>query len=149
MVGLSMTKLRVTIRTDMRLVAGFGGVLNLIRAFTFAIAVVPFGARSITFLRFFSSHIFLLESFSLWDGFNSLHHACWIHLSGDTWPGEVTMIEITEYSPVVVTCPVPGVSGEILVGGEHGGQLHEMEEVLQPANELSVGHRCDLTLARG
>lgn len=57
------------------------------------------------------------------------------------------MVQVTEDPGVVVPSSVPGEGRVVGVGGEHGSEFKEVEEMLQPTIELVVGHLCDMPLS--
>ena len=42
---------------------------------------------------------------------------------------------------------MPGIGGVVGIGGEHGCELKEVQEVLQPPIHLSFGHLCNVSLS--
>ena len=58
------------------------------------------------------------------------------------------MVQITEHSCVVVTSSLPGKGGVVLVGGEHGSELHEVKECWSLPMSLASKIGRDLTLVR-
>ena len=42
---------------------------------------------------------------------------------------------------------MPGIVGVVEVCGEHGCQLEEVQQVLQPPIDLCVGHLCNVSLS--
>ena len=136
----------------MRSVTGFPRVLYFVRAFPLSLTRVPLWARGATgagaTFRHLLDLVLLLKDFWLGDGLDGLHHACGVHLGADAWPGKGSMVQIAKNSRIVVTSSLPGKGGVVLVGGEHGSELHEVKEVLESADELGIRHGRDLTLAR-
>lgn len=149
MVGLCVAELGEAVGTDVRPVTGLPWIFYLIRALPRDIAGVPPGAGW-TILSFLSERLslfFLLLLDLLGNGLDGLHHAGRVHLVGDVGPGDVPMIQVTENPGIIVPGPVPGVGGVVSIGGEHGSEFQEVEEVLQTTIKLTLGHPCNMTLS--
>ena len=144
MVGLGVAELRVAEGTDMGLEAGLARVFHFIGTFSFHIAGVPLGAWRGGPVRILL--LILLLDFWLGHCLDGLHHAGGVHLGGNTGPGKNPIVKIIKNSTVVVSCSVPGKGGIIRVCGEHGSQLHEVEEMLETPNQLRSGHGGNITL---
>ena len=105
-----MAKLGITVGANMWPITGLAWVLHLVGALPRDLTGVPPGAR----WTFFSLLLLLLLSLPLLelpgDGLYRLHHAGGVHLVRDSGPGDIPMIQVTEYPGVVVPGPLPGVS---------------------------------------
>ena len=125
MVSLCMAKLGVAKGANMWLVASPAGVLNLVATLALHFAGVPFrtwwsGLVSILPNIF----LLLLLEIRFGDCLYRLHHTGRIHFRRDAGPGNSTIIKIIKYPPVIVPSSVPGKGGVVIVGGEHGSELH-------------------------
>ena len=146
MIGLSVTKLGEAMGADVGTIAGLPRIVHLVGALARNITRVPFGAG---WGR--SSILSLLLFFSLlklsWDCFDSLHHTGGVKFRPNACPGCVAIVQVIEDPGTIVPCPVPCKGGVVGVRGEHGCQLQEIQEMLQPANNLRVGHIGNMSMS--